>query len=177
MLEGEAFLHHLKFGDAELLEENSRRAVGYWIVEQFLEEQKALTGTVELATGSAHVGRGGGWNGDGAHCRSAFRNLGNPDTAHYHLGFRLARQLLLAYQLYCLQFQGCRSLKGQDARYELEDPSKLRGLVKKLRASHSRGPPWECIQALSPAANTETSPRPPRLRGDIVPHRPRRILP
>lgn len=40
-------------------------------------------------TGSFRVLRGGSWNLNAGHCRSAFRNWSNPDYRFYHLGFRV----------------------------------------------------------------------------------------
>jgi formylglycine-generating enzyme required for sulfatase activity len=42
------------------------------------------------STGSARVGRGGGWYYYAGYCRSAFRSSGSPGDSDYSIGFRVA---------------------------------------------------------------------------------------
>jgi formylglycine-generating enzyme required for sulfatase activity len=41
-------------------------------------------------SGGHRVARGGGWNIDGAWCRSAYRGWTNHNVGHHHIGFRVA---------------------------------------------------------------------------------------
>ena len=51
---------------------------------------KALTDPLGAKGGSTRVIRGGGWNGDAALCRTAFRDSNGPTFRTLHYGFRLA---------------------------------------------------------------------------------------
>ena len=41
------------------------------------------------SSGSSRVDRGGGWDGDAAYCRVAYRDSYSPGDRHYGLGFRV----------------------------------------------------------------------------------------
>ena len=53
--------------------------------------EKIATDPVGPVTGDGRVLRGGSWFNTGMGCRSAFRNVDNPDLRYNNIGFRLAR--------------------------------------------------------------------------------------
>jgi len=52
--------------------------------------ESGVTDPIGASTGSARVYRGGSWDGDAAHCRSANRNFDPPTIRFTSHGFRLA---------------------------------------------------------------------------------------